>query len=197
MPAFYSPFFCKQTLVQWCMIRYPVALRWKEWLRFSSQHYNFNWSGCFFIHLSAVFLNGWCNSKQLITLACFWTWSYVAWHDIPLLTNIPVVGVCLHLHLANDVPDAGHPVGQQGEHGHEQRQHHRAVLRVAVHFLEQTQQPEQTDCFQEVDHGHLEREKEWAQCWDASGDFVYFNAGFYVLKKETPGVSGSSNLYCT
>lgn len=86
-------------------------------------------------------------------------------------------------------------MGQQGEHGHEQRQHHCAVLRVAVHFLEQTQQPEQTDCFQEVDHRHLERKKEWAQCWDADGDIVYFNAGFYV--KNTSGDSGSvSASFC-
>lgn len=48
--------------------------------------------------------------------------------DESTLTNIPVVGVGLHLHLTNDVPDAGHPVGQQGEHGHEQGEDHRAVL---------------------------------------------------------------------
>lgn len=72
-----------------------------------------------------------------------------------LLTDIPVVGIGLNLHLADNVPDAGHPVSQQGEHGHQQRQDHSAVLRVAVHLLEQSQQTEQTDCFQEVDNGYL------------------------------------------
>lgn len=80
-------------------------------------------------------------------------------HKSYFLTDIPVVGIGLHLHLAYDVPDAGHPVGQQGEHGHQQRQDHRAVLRVAVHLLEQTQQTEETDRFQEVNHGHLEERK--------------------------------------
>lgn len=114
-----------------------------------------------------------CN--QLTFSGCFWTWKCAARHHFPLLTNIPVVGVCLHLHLADNVPDAGHPVGQQGKHGHEQRQDHGAVLRVAVHFLEQPQQTEQTDRFQEVDHGHLGTKKtRWIPFWDADGRLINF-----------------------
>lgn len=56
-------------------------------------------------------------------------------HRVPSLTDVPVVGVSLHLHLADDVPDAGHPVGQQGERGHEQREDHCAVLGVAIQLL--------------------------------------------------------------
>lgn len=67
--------------------------------------------------------------------------------DFLVFTDIPVVGVGLHLHLADDVPDAGHPVGQEGEHRHEQGQDHRAVLRVAVHLLQEPQQTKQTDGF--------------------------------------------------
>lgn len=56
----------------------------------------------------------------------------------PLLTNVPVVRV--HFLLADNVPDAGHPVGQKSKHGHQQGENHSAVLRVAVHLLEQPQQ---------------------------------------------------------
>lgn len=68
------------------------------------------------------------------------------------LTNVPGVGAVFDLSASNEVPDAGHPVGQQGEHGHEQGENHSAVLGVPVHLLEQTQQPEQTHCLQQVDY---------------------------------------------
>ena len=63
--------------------------------------------------------------------------------------------VALHLLASDDVPDAGHPVGQQGEHGHEQREHHGAVLGVAVQLLQQPQQPQQPHRLQQVDQGGL------------------------------------------
>lgn len=57
------------------------------------------------------------------------------------LTNFPGNGVAaFYLLAANDVPDAGHPVGEQSEHRHEQGQHHGAVLGVAVQLLQQAQQ---------------------------------------------------------
>lgn len=67
-----------------------------------------------------------------------------------VLTNIPGGGT-FHLLATYEVPDAGHPVGQQGEHGHQQREHHGAVLRVALQLLQQAQQPQQPDGLQQVD----------------------------------------------
>lgn len=57
------------------------------------------------------------------------------------LTNFPGNRVAAFYLLApNDVPDAGHPVGEQSEHGHEQGQYHGAVLGVAIQLLQQAQQ---------------------------------------------------------
>lgn len=74
----------------------------------------------------------------------------------PTLTNLPGAGViALQLLAADDVPDAGHPVRQQREHGHEQRQHHGAVLRVPIQLLQQPQQPQQPHRLQQVNQRGL------------------------------------------
>ena len=41
-------------------------------------------------------------------------------------------------------------MGEQGKHGHEQGQHHGAVLRVAVQPGEQAKQPQESHCLQQV-----------------------------------------------
>lgn len=67
------------------------------------------------------------------------------------LTDVPeqrVIG--LHLPAPDDVPDAGHPVGEECEDGHEQREHHSAALGVALQLLQQPQQPQQPHCLQQV-----------------------------------------------
>lgn len=46
--------------------------------------------------------------------------------------------------------DAGHPVGKECEDGHEQREHHRAALRVALQLLQEPQQPQQPHGLQQV-----------------------------------------------
>lgn len=57
------------------------------------------------------------------------------------LTDFPGNGVAAFYLLApDDVPDAGHPVGEQSEHRHEQGQDHGTVLGVAVQLLQQAQQ---------------------------------------------------------
>lgn len=74
----------------------------------------------------------------------------------PTLTDVPGAGViALQLLAADDVPDAGHPVCQQCKHGHEQREHHGAVLRVPVQLLQQPQQPQQPHCLQQVNQRGL------------------------------------------
>lgn len=51
-------------------------------------------------------------------------------------TYIPGDGaVAFDLTASDEVPDAGHPMAQQGECGHEQGEDHGAVLRVAVQLL--------------------------------------------------------------
>lgn len=80
------------------------------------------------------------------------------------LTDVPGDGVAaLYLRPADDVPDAGHPVSQQSKGRHEQRQNHGAVLGVAVQFLQQAQQPQQTHRFQQVHQGRLEGDGEKAR----------------------------------
>lgn len=66
------------------------------------------------------------------------------------LTNIPGART-LHFLATDEVPDTGHPVSQQREHGHEQREDHGAVLGVALQLLEQSQQTQQTHRLQQVD----------------------------------------------
>lgn len=74
----------------------------------------------------------------------------------PTLTDVPGAGVvALQLLAADDVPDAGHPVCQQCKHGHEQREHHGAVLRVPVQLLQQPQQPQQPHRLQQVNQRGL------------------------------------------
>lgn len=46
----------------------------------------------------------------------------------------------LNLLLANVEPDTGHPVCEQGEHSHEQGEHHGTVLGVAVKPGQKAQQ---------------------------------------------------------
>lgn len=76
------------------------------------------------------------------------------------LTDFPGNGVAaLDLLAPNDVPDAGHPVGEQGEHGHEQGQHHGAVLGVAVQLLQQAQQAQEADRLEQVNQGRLGAER--------------------------------------
>lgn len=72
-------------------------------------------------------------------------------------TYIPRGGaVTLNLAAANEVPNTCHPVGQQGEGGHEQGEDHGAVLRVAVQLLQEAQQPEEAHRLQQVDPEVLE-----------------------------------------
>lgn len=78
----------------------------------------------------------------------------------PKPTYIPEGGAVLDLIAADEVPHAGHPVGEQGEGGHEQREHDGAVLRVAVQLLQKAQQAQQTHCLQQVDAKVLKVESE-------------------------------------
>ena len=71
------------------------------------------------------------------------------------LTNRPAVFV-LQLLLANEDPDAGEPVREHGEHGHQQRQDDVAVLRVAVQTLHQARQAQQACHLQQVRERPLE-----------------------------------------
>ena len=66
------------------------------------------------------------------------------------LTNRPAVFV-LQLLLANEDPDAGEPVREHGEHGHQQRQDDVAVLRVAVQSLHESGQTQQSRHLQQWD----------------------------------------------
>lgn len=74
-------------------------------------------------------------------------------------TYIPKGGTVLNLAAANEVPHAGHPVGQQGKRGHEQREHDGAVLRVAIQLLQEAQQAQQTYGLQQVDTEVLKGER--------------------------------------
>lgn len=62
----------------------------------------------------------------------------------------------MNLAAADEVPNTRHPVGQQGEGGHEQGEDHGAVLRVAVQLLQEAQQPEEAHRLQQVDPEVLE-----------------------------------------
>lgn len=68
------------------------------------------------------------------------------------VTDVPVrlVSVALHLFPSDDIPDAGHPVSEQSEHGHEECEHHGTVLRVTIQLLKQTQESQQTYRLQQV-----------------------------------------------
>lgn len=75
------------------------------------------------------------------------------------LTDVPGHGVAaLYLRASDDIPDTGHPVSQQSEGRHEQRQNHGAVLGVAVQLLQQAQETQQPNCFQQVDQRCLGKE---------------------------------------
>ena len=66
-------------------------------------------------------------------------------------TNLRQLGfAALDLPLANVKPDAGDPVREQGKHGHEQCQHHGAVLRVPVQPRKQAQQAQQAHSLQQM-----------------------------------------------
>lgn len=72
------------------------------------------------------------------------------------LTDLPSV-TGLDLSASNHVPDAGHPVRHEGEHGHQQGQHHGAVLRVAVQLLQQAEEAQQPHSLEEVNQRCLGR----------------------------------------
>lgn len=73
-------------------------------------------------------------------------------HPFDTLTDVPGNGVAaLYLRASDDIPDTGHPVSQQSEGRHEQRQNHGAVLGVAVQLLQQAQETQQPNGFQQVD----------------------------------------------
>ena len=66
-------------------------------------------------------------------------------------TYIPGDGaVAFNLTASDEVPDAGHPVSEQGERGHEQRQDHGAVLGVAVQLLQEAQETQEAHRLQQV-----------------------------------------------
>lgn len=68
-----------------------------------------------------------------------------------LQTYIPGGGaIAFNLTASNEIPDAGHPVGQQGERGHEQGEDHSAVLRVTVQLLQEAQEAQETHRLQQV-----------------------------------------------
>ena len=55
------------------------------------------------------------------------------------------------LHVADGVPDAGQPMGDERKDAHEQHEHGRAVLRVAVQLAGHSHQPQETGRLQEPD----------------------------------------------
>ena len=55
------------------------------------------------------------------------------------------------LHVADGVPDAGQPMGDEREDAHEQHEHRRAVLGVAVQLASHPHQPEEAGRLQEPD----------------------------------------------
>ncbi len=68
-----------------------------------------------------------------------------------LQTYIPGGGaIAFNLTASNEIPDAGHPVGEQGEGGHEQGEHDGAVLGVTVQLLQEAQEAEETHRLQQV-----------------------------------------------
>lgn len=81
------------------------------------------------------------------------------------LTYVPGEGVILfHLPFPYDIPDAGHPVSEQGKHGHEKGEDDCAVLGVAVQLLKEAQEAQKPHCFQEVDKGDLGEHGEKTTC---------------------------------
>lgn len=67
-----------------------------------------------------------------------------------LPTNVPGTRAVFNLAASNDVPDTGHPMSKQGEHGHKEREHHCAVLRVTLQLLQQAQKPQQSNRLQQM-----------------------------------------------
>ena len=55
------------------------------------------------------------------------------------------------LHVADGVPDAGQPMGDERKDAHEQHEHGRAVLRVAVQLAGHSHQSQETGRLQEPD----------------------------------------------
>lgn len=67
-------------------------------------------------------------------------------------TYVPGGGVIgLNLAAPDEVPDTGHPVCQEGECGHEQREDHGAVLGVTIQLLQEAKKPKETHRLQQVD----------------------------------------------
>ncbi|TNN70252.1 hypothetical protein EYF80_019466 [Liparis tanakae] len=65
-------------------------------------------------------------------------------------TYIPGGGaITFDLAASDEVPDAGHPMAEQGERGHEQGEDHGAVLGVAVQLLEEAQEAEEAHRLQQ------------------------------------------------
>lgn len=54
------------------------------------------------------------------------------------------------LHVADGVPDAGEPVGDEGEDAHEQHEDGGTVLRIAVQLAGDAHQPQETGRLQQT-----------------------------------------------
>ena len=67
-----------------------------------------------------------------------------------IFTDGPVGRIETKFFEADDVPDAGEPVRQYGEHCHQQSQHDDAVLRIAIELLKQACQPQQPSYLEQV-----------------------------------------------
>lgn len=64
--------------------------------------------------------------------------------------NAPVGRIPIDLFHGDHVPDAGAPMGQQGEDEHQQGEDDIAVLRVSVHLLQKSRQSKQSYQLEEV-----------------------------------------------
>lgn len=56
--------------------------------------------------------------------------------------EVPIVVVSQSLLLCDYEPDTGQPMSHQDEEQHQHGQNHRAVLRVSIHLLKQSSQPQ-------------------------------------------------------
>ena len=70
-------------------------------------------------------------------------------------TDGPVFRVSFELFASDEVPDAGEPVRQHGEHRHEERQDDETVLRVPVELLEQPCETQETSYLEQMDERPL------------------------------------------
>lgn len=64
--------------------------------------------------------------------------------------DLPVGRIALDLFHGYHVPDAGAPVGQQRKDEHQEGENDVAVLRVAVHLLQQSRQSQQSYQFEQI-----------------------------------------------